>query len=722
MNCYHVIKKCRLCGESEFETLLDLGSQWLGSRFPKLMEKIPLSPLTLIKCLNSDCQLIQLSADVDGNELYLQGYGYRSGLNNSMKNHLEYLVRDIEFKIDIEDNDIILDIGSNDATTLKFYKKGNKIGIDPTGNQFKSFYPNEIRLVPDFFTLKNYPYEEKAKVITTISMFYDLPDIITFVSDLVQVLHPEGIWVSEQSYCKTMIEKNSFDTICHEHLEYYTIKQFIYLANKFGLKIVDITLNDCNGGSFRITLAHQNNDKIKIQQERINILILEEEREFTKEAFKNFVERIKLERRKLVDFVRYELAKEKKFCLYGASTKGNTLLQYYGLNSSMIYYAAERNPEKYGRVTPGTNIKIESEEFVRNFRPDYMIVLPWHFRNEFISRERNYLESGGKLIFPLPNFEVIDKDYLERGTKKALVIGCDGQIGSYLVDILKEKGYIVFGMNRERKEISIVSNKRINYIDDLENSNLGDEVEIYNMAAQTNSKISFDKIEETFEDNLNLVIKLCQHIRKYPKCKLFQANSSEIIKDNSRNLFSKNEGDLFRLSPVNPYGVSKAAAYQLIKLYRKEFNLFMVSGIIFNSESKRRKEGFLSSKIVNAVKNGTVLELGNIQSERDWIHAYDTAMAAWFSLQYSIPQDYIISLNKLNTVKKFIEICYQVKLNKTIKWESERGLIDDKVVVTYNKDLFKEDYPFAGENDRLKSIGWKPKYKDLTEIITDLFE
>lgn len=405
--CYTKIDHCRLCGERKLELLVDLGLQKLGSRFPSPGEEVPSSPLYLSQCSNQNCQLIQLEHNVDGGELYLKGYGYRSGLNNSMMNHLEGLVREIESRIEIKEQDIILDIGSNDATTLKYYSKGKRLGIDPTGEQFRSFYPRDIRLIPDFFSRENYPLQEKAKVITTISMFYDLPDIKQFVSDLVSVLHPDGIWVSEQSYCKTMIEKTAFDTICHEHLEYYNIKQFQYIASRFGLKIVDISLNSCNGGSFRITLAHQNNSNIPINTENIQRLTQLENSELNSDSFSDFIGRILKEKDNLTKFIQEEKSKGKKFCIYGASTKGNTLLQTFGLDSSLIDCAAERNPEKYGRMTPGANIPIQSEEFVRNLKPDYMLVLPWHFKEEFVKREEKYLNSGGKLIFPLPYFEIV---------------------------------------------------------------------------------------------------------------------------------------------------------------------------------------------------------------------------------------------------------------------------------------------------------------------------
>lgn len=298
--------------------------------------------------------------------------------------------------------------------------------------------------------------------------------------------------------------------------------------------------------------------------------------------------------------------------------------------------------------------------------------------------------------------------------RQALVIGCDGQIGSYLVEILLEKGYTVYGISRG------TGGGEVTYLDNFDEFIEG---EIYNMAGQTNSTISFNQPEETFRDNTELVAKLCLHVKKYPNLKYFQANSAEIFKGNGIcGHFEKNlsEGNLKDLHPANPYGVSKIAAYHLIDLYRKKFELFMVSGIIFNAESIRRKAGFLTPKVISAVKTGSELRLGNIESRRDWIHAYDVAMAAWHSLQHSIPQDYIISLGEVNSVKTFVEMAYQIK-EERIEWKNGCGLIDGEIRIILDLSLYqKEENWFCGINTKLRSIGWKPKYQNLSEIIKSL--
>lgn len=411
------IDRCRLCKNTELTTIFDLGVHSLSCKFPrtegssifdtKIKNTEPTvleAPLILVKCDN--CQLLQLSHNVSGDEMYGNNYGYRSGLNNTMITHLTNLVREIEQRVTIEPNDIIADIGSNDCTLLKAYQQANlrRVGIDPTGPQFKQFYPADVKLIPEYFSKSAFDkyFDEQAKVVTSISMFYDLPDPIAVAQDIKKILHPKGIWVSEQSYAVTMVEKNSFDTICHEHLEYYTLQQFQYIADKVGFKIIDVSLNSCNGGSFRITLTHSDND-LPVNSVAISNLLQDQI------DLPAFIARCETLKNEFMKFIRLEKSKGKSIYLYGASTKGNTLLQYYGLDNTIVTAAAERNPEKYGCKTPRTNIPIVPESYMRANKPDYLIVLPWHFKEEFLIREKEYMDNGGQIIFPLPNIEIYPK-------------------------------------------------------------------------------------------------------------------------------------------------------------------------------------------------------------------------------------------------------------------------------------------------------------------------
>jgi len=388
----------------------------LSGVFPEQDEPDPLkAPLELVKCVG-DCGLVQLRHSVQPDLLYGVSYGYRSGVNQTMTKHLQDIVSSIQTLIPLKKGEVVLDIGSNDGTLLKSYSVNNlqRIGIDPSGEKFREFYPDDITLVTDFFSKElfynKYP-SGCAKVVTSIAMLYDLEDPSAFVRDVKGILHPDGIWVSEQLYMPTMIRNNMFDTICHEHLEYYGLKQLIWLMELNGLRIFDARFNDVNGGSIQIWVCHKS-ARYHVNESRIqSILQWEEVCDFdTVKPFIHFNYRINQLKKTLNDFISKEKQRGKSFHIYGASTKGNVLLQFYGIDSSLIDMAADRNPVKWVCHTPVTHIPIVSEVYSRDFKPDYYLVLPWHFRDGFVKREHKFLENGGKLVFPLPEIEIVGSD------------------------------------------------------------------------------------------------------------------------------------------------------------------------------------------------------------------------------------------------------------------------------------------------------------------------
>jgi len=399
-------KECRICKRG-LTDIINLGDQALASTFPKEGEPDPpIVPLILSKCNNEECNLVQLKHTVDNSEMYEKTYGYRSGINQTMRDHLANLAKQIESKVNIEDADIIIDIGSNDATLLKSFKNNNatKVGIDPTGSQFEEYYTDDIKLFPTYF--KEGVFEGKAKSITSISMFYDLPDPVQFMKDIKQNLAEGGLWTMEQSYMPSMLKLNSYDTVCHEHLEYYSLGNIQYMCKLADLEIVDVEFNPCNGGSFRVFISHPG--AFKVVTERVNT-VLDAEKEMklhTLEIYSDFQQRCDKTKQELVSFIKGEKEKGSEIYIYGASTKGNTLLQYCGIDNKMITAAAERNPNKYGCRTPLTNIPIISEAEMRSKNPDFLLVLPWHFKDEFVKREQDYIKKGGQLIFPLPVFDI----------------------------------------------------------------------------------------------------------------------------------------------------------------------------------------------------------------------------------------------------------------------------------------------------------------------------
>ncbi|MDP3211524.1 class I SAM-dependent methyltransferase [Methylotenera sp.] len=410
---YKKIEKCRICGNSHLECVLDLGEQMLTGVFPK--EKaadVTTGPLRLVKCVgDSDaCGLLQMEHSYDLGEMYGENYGYRSGLNASMVEHLNNKVKRILGLVELNDGDLVIDIGSNDSTTLQAYPSSGLtlVGVDPTGIKFHSYYPPHIQLIPDFFSSAlvraKFP-EKKAKIVTSFSMFYDLEDPMGFMRQVYDVLTDDGIWVFEQSYMPTMLDTNSYDTVCHEHLEFYALRQIKWMADKIGFKILDVEFNDINGGSFSVTVTKSHGD--------LNVLpsvqkVLDDEVASgldTLVPYVAFAERVIQTRSDLLNFIKIAHSNKKTVSLLGASTKGNVLLQYCNLTLKDVDYVGEVNSEKFGCYTPGTWIPIVSEIELLEKKPDYLIVLPWHFKKFFISNKKL---TGMKLVFPLPNLEVVE--------------------------------------------------------------------------------------------------------------------------------------------------------------------------------------------------------------------------------------------------------------------------------------------------------------------------
>lgn len=408
---YTEIDRCRISGSKNLVTVLSLGEQYLTGVFPKSEgEEITKGPLDLVWC--PDSGLLQMRQSFSLEEMYGENYGYRSGLNGSMVKHLQQKSKTLEKMAKPTADDLVLDIGSNDATSLKAYNgKFKKIGIDPTGNKFKEFYTGGIQLIPDFFSaeiFRQHFQDKKAKIVTSIAMFYDLEDPIEFVRGIESILHEEGIWHFEQSYMPSMLRTNSYDTICHEHLEFYSFKVVSEMLEKCGLRVIDVQMNSINGGSFAVTAAKKGSS-YSSNSPIINWMLKQEEEMGldTPKPYREFEERVYRHRNNLRDLIRSLVADGKKVFGYGASTKGNVLLQFCNLTKDDIPYIAEVNEDKFGAFTPGTGIKIISESEAKKMKPDYFLVLPWHFKASILEREKEYLENGGKFIFPLPDIEII---------------------------------------------------------------------------------------------------------------------------------------------------------------------------------------------------------------------------------------------------------------------------------------------------------------------------
>jgi SAM-dependent methyltransferase len=405
------ISACRICGSPKLAKLLDLGNQALTGVFPRDPDQTLTSGvLDLLKCdAASGCGLVQAGHSYPIGEMYGDNYGYRSGLNRSMVEHLRSKSDALKKWVAPSADDLMLDIGSNDGTLLSFFDKPRRIGIDPSAEKFRKFYQAGIELVVDFFSagaFRKLAGGKKAKLVTSIAMFYDLPDPLQFVRDIRDVLATDGIWHLEQSYLPLMIERNAYDTVCHEHLEYYALRQIKWMADRCDLRILNVAQNDVNGGSFAITIAHRDS-AFKANDKAINKMLAEEAIYDTLAPYEAFRRRIDEQKQRLLDLLAKLRREGKKVFGYGASTKGNVVLQYCGITPSIIPYIAEVNPDKFGCYTPGTTIPIISEADAKAMKPDVLMVLPWHFKENFLQRESDFIRGGGKLLFPLPQVELV---------------------------------------------------------------------------------------------------------------------------------------------------------------------------------------------------------------------------------------------------------------------------------------------------------------------------
>lgn len=412
MTTYTTITRCRACGGAELRSVFALGEQALTGVFPRSPDAaITCGPVELVRCAApGGCGLVQLRQSYDASEMYGENYGYRSGLNASMVRHLQSKVAVIESLGVLREGDVVVDIGANDSTTLSAYAAGRYrlLGVDPTGEKFRRFYPPQVELLPDFFSaakVRALLGGRSARVITAFSMFYDLEDPVAFARDVASLLEPDGVLVLEQSYLPAMLRTNSFDTICHEHLEFYALKQVSWILERAGLRVLDASLNEVNGGSISVVAGRATGPQ-QPATARIDRLLADERALGldTEAPYEAFRARVDVARQQLMTFLNDARATGKRVAGIGASTKGNVLLQYFGVDRSLLPVIGEVNPDKFGAFTPGTGIPLESEDAVLASNPDYLLVLPWHFRAFFESSEKF---RGRALVFPLPEFAVV---------------------------------------------------------------------------------------------------------------------------------------------------------------------------------------------------------------------------------------------------------------------------------------------------------------------------
>tara|TARA_B100000686_G_C16803446_1_gene988044 strand:- start:5880 stop:7076 length:1197 start_codon:yes stop_codon:yes gene_type:complete len=389
-------KTCRLCGSDELIDLFSLGNLYI-STFVENKDDGIRAPLDMILC--EKCSLPQLRHTAPMELMYSRFYWYRSGVTDTMRAALRDITTQAESMIQLKPGDVVLDIGANDGTMLNSYTVNGivSVGCEPADNLVDQLRENADYVIHDFWSEKHYNKLglPKAKIVTAIGMFYDMEEPSQFVADIKKVLANDGIFIAQLMCLHPMLEKNDLGNICHEHLEYYTLESLKYMFETNGLEMYHLEENNVNGGSYRIFCKHKKGTSVAFEEK------------YTSEDYRAFFNRIEDNKNKCVDFIKLAVAKGKTVYVYGASTKGNTILQYYELDNTLITAAAERSPEKWGKFTVGTRIPIISEEEARKARPDYFLVLPWAFFDEFYEREKVWRQAGGKFILPLPEFQVV---------------------------------------------------------------------------------------------------------------------------------------------------------------------------------------------------------------------------------------------------------------------------------------------------------------------------
>jgi GDP-D-mannose dehydratase len=717
------LKRCRICQGGDFTDIIDLGYQIITSRFPKIEDPDPPSTrICLVQC--RECSLVQLKYTVNACELYENLYGYRSGINHTMRQHLKDYNQELVSKVDLKDNDYVLDIGSNDATTLKCYSNRlNRVGIDPTGKQFEDYYTDNIMLIPTYFTKSNiqdrFGSDVKFKLVSSISMFYDLPDPVQFAKDIHDIIDDEGIWTLEQSYLLTMIEKNSIDTICHEHLEYYGVKQIKNIMDRAGLKILYISLNDCNGGSFRIFVAKKNSkyeeatDLVKQFLDREELAGIHHP-----ETYELFMKTSDRQIELLKNFINTIKSNDKDIYIYGASTKGNCLLQYGNIGPECIQYAVERNPLKIG-LTTSTRIPIISEETMRSNPPAYQLVLPWHFRDEIIVREQQFLENGGQFIFPFPQFEIYSNK------SKVLITGIHGQIAHYVIEKYRDNSNI-YGLCRSIKPMDkcvIQCPIDMTNYESLQNIVLSINPDIIIHLASISS---FDEcsndITQTIYVNGMIAVNLCDIIHKNDlKTKLF--NASSCVNYEGHDNYTIEENDM-NLRPTSAYGIAKTLSQNVIDYYRNKYDKPFSNGILFTTESKHRVGNFLIRKISDHAQSWKqkhdVLPLYDLEGYRNILHANDVADAIVLIMNQSKGDNYLIcndSMVKISDVVAKIYKLHDIELytNDNIIYDSHTNL----PVIELQGDKRKGHSYIDGKCEKLKSLGWKAGCS-ISDILRDM--
>tara|TARA_Y100000310_G_scaffold204358_1_gene204622 strand:- start:10587 stop:12752 length:2166 start_codon:yes stop_codon:yes gene_type:complete len=656
------IKECRVCGSNDLEDLFSLGNLCISTFVKNKGDNIGKAPLDLIWC--NKCTLVQLKHTAPQELLYSGHYWYKSGLNKVIINDLEEITKVGSEMVGLKDGDVVLDIGANDGTLLSFYpEKIVKVGCEPATNLVEDMKKKANLAITDFWSYDAYKEkvgDRKAKIVTAIGMFYDMDDPNQFIGDAAKILDDDGVFIAQLMTSKPMLDKNDVGNICHEHIEYYSYLSLKELFERNGLEIFKVEENSINGGSYRLFARHLKSGSIDYSEN------------LTKEDYMQFYERIERNKRECLELVNSILAEGKKIYGYAASTKGNTILQYYGLTDKEVKGIAEISEEKFGMYSVGSEIEIIKEDEAKK-DADYFLVLPFAFKDAFIKREQKWLKEGGKFIFSTPKVEVSGFESSEEKKKRALIMGITGQDGSYLAEILLEKGYEVHGMYRRSatgntKNIKHILDKIKLYKGDLADATslyrIISEVkpdEIYNEADQDHVAWSYEIPAYSYDITASAVGRMLEIVKQIdPKIKVFQPLSSTMFGDASE--IPQKETTTF--APQSPYACAKLMAYFLAKYYREVHGMFVATAIFYNHDSPRRGEEYLLHKICASavrISKGTQdkLMIGALDLPVDIGYAKEYMETAWKIMQADEPEDFIVSTGESSLIRDLIDEAFK---------------------------------------------------------------
>ena len=402
-------KECRICGSSNLVKTLDLGSMPPANSFLKKRElKKTEKKFPLVVYFCEDCKLLQL-LDVVNPEILFGHYSYLTSASKPLADHFIEMGRNLAKRFIVSKNDLIIEIGGNDAVLLESIKdKCRVLNIEPAQNLAEVSRQKGVETINDFFNKNNLAdkiFEKygSAKLIIANNVMAHIDDVKSVFAGIKTLIGDDGVFVFEAHWVGNLINQGGFDQIYHEHLCYFSLIAIKNLVERFNFKIFDVQLVPIHGQSLRVYVGN----KFKVCDSVKKFLNKEKKIGLNKaEIFLEFSERVRKNKKKLVNLLE-QLKKTKKIIGYGAPAKGNTLLNFFGINAGILDFLIDSTSLKQKTYTPGTHIPVVFPEKLKEVKPDYILLLAWNYENAILEKEKDLRESGVKFIIPVPNVRIV---------------------------------------------------------------------------------------------------------------------------------------------------------------------------------------------------------------------------------------------------------------------------------------------------------------------------